>query len=117
VMFLVGLPLAVAVILIFSAGIEIYAEVLALILIQVASVLAAGYADGKGIVEGADTVQFLENTKLCEESTVYQWVYVAKFSEVTIFMNTHDKRLCFTDVKNQVLISRARSEARIGARK
>ncbi len=33
-------------------------------------------------------------------------VYVAKLFEVTAFMKANDKRLCFTDEVNQILISR-----------
>ncbi|WP_238909162.1 hypothetical protein [Achromobacter ruhlandii] len=82
----------------------------AIAILQGATFLAAGYADGKTIYQGADNVFFLEDKTLCDKSSPRDWVYVASLGGRSIFMNTIDKRLCFTDVKNYVLISRVRRE-------
>ncbi|MNK94832.1 hypothetical protein D3C87_1150480 [compost metagenome] len=78
--------------------------------LQGATFLAAGYADGKTIYMGADNVHFLEDKTLCDKTSPRDWVHVASLSGRSIFMNAIDNRLCFTDAKNYVLISRVRRE-------
>ena len=51
-------------------------------------------------------VHFLDNRELCEKEGNAQWVFLGHFSNSSIFMNTADKRLCFTDAKNYRLVSR-----------
>lgn len=85
-------------------------QILSLIALQGATMLAAGYSDGKGTYEGADTVFFLENRALCDGYSPRDWVHIATLGERSIFMNTIDKRLCFTNETDFVLISRKRSE-------
>ncbi|WP_310631483.1 hypothetical protein [Paraburkholderia sp.] len=86
-------------------------QLAALFLAQIAVISAAGYADGKSIYAGADEVYFLENKDLCGSIGNGSWVYVARLSATTVFMNTSDKRLCFTDEKKYRLISRVRLES------
>jgi len=87
-----------------------YAQVLALAAVQGATMLAAGYSDGKQIYEGTDTVFFLENRGLCDGYSPRDWVHVATLDERSIFLNTIDKRICFTNETDFVLVSRKRSE-------
>ncbi|WP_150302906.1 hypothetical protein [Pseudomonas saliphila] len=68
----------------------------ALILMQLAGTVAAGYSDGKAIFNGAANTFFLENKNLCEPEGARDWVYLGKFSSRVFFMNTIDKRLCIT---------------------
>lgn len=81
---------------------------LALVLIQLAGTISAGYQDGKGIFNGATHVYFLDNKDLCEQEGVgiREWVYLGKFSTRTFFLNTIDKRLCITEVGSYKLSSR-----------
>lgn len=85
-------------------------QILALAAVQGATMLAAGYSDGKGIYEGAPTVFFLENRALCDGYSPREWLHVATLGERSIFMNTIDKRICFTNETDFVLVSRKRSE-------
>lgn len=87
-----------------------YLQILALTAVQGATMLAAGYSDGKGIYEGSDTVFFLENRGLCDGYSPREWIHVASLGERSIFMNTIDKRICFTGESDFVLVSRKRSE-------
>ena len=82
----------------------------ALILIQLAATVSAGYSDGKAIFNGAANVFFLDNKNLCEPGGIRDWVYLGKFSSKTFFMNTIDKRLCVTDSGSFNLISRKFAE-------
>jgi hypothetical protein len=54
----------------------------------------------------AEEVHFLDNRELCEKEGNAQWVFLGHFSNSSIFMNTADKRLCFTDAKNYRLVAR-----------
>ena len=80
--------------------------VLGLVLAQMCAVLAIGYSHGKTVFNGAEEVHFLDNRELCEKEGNAQWVFLGHFSNSSIFMNTADKRLCFTDAKNYRLVSR-----------
>ncbi len=82
----------------------------ALILMQLAGTISAGYSDGKAIFNGAENVFFLEDKHLCDPGAVRDWVYLGKFSSETFFMNTIDKRLCLTDASSFRLTSRRFSE-------
>lgn len=70
------------------------------------AVLAIGHSHGKTVFNGAEEVHFLDNRELCEKEGDAQWVFLGYFSNSSIFMNTADKRLCFTDAKNYRLVSR-----------
>jgi TRAP-type C4-dicarboxylate transport system permease small subunit len=85
-------------------------QIAALVLLQSASSMAAGYGDGKAVYNGAMNVHFLENKELCEPGGVRDWVLLGTFSDQTFFMNTIDKRLCLTDEKKIRLISRQLKE-------
>ena len=61
---------------------------------------------GKTVFNGAEEVHFPDNRELCEKEGNAQWVFLGHFSNSSIFMNTADKRLCFTDAKNYRLVSR-----------
>lgn len=108
--------LAIAALLFFAgAGLAIYSyravaglrgQIAALILVQCAVSMAAGYSDGKTVYNGAEQVYFLENKELCESGGVRDWVLLGAFGSQTFFMNSIDKRLCLTDQKNLRLISR-----------
>jgi hypothetical protein len=87
-----------------------HGHIAALVLVQSASTMAAGYADGKAIYNGAAEVHFLENRELCETGGLRQWIYLGRYNSDTIFMNSIDKRLCFTTEKNIRLVSRVVSE-------
>lgn len=82
----------------------------ALVLMQLAGTVSAGYLDGKTIFNGADHVFFLDSKDLCEPYGVRDWVYLGKFSTKTFFMNTIDKRLCITDAGSYKLSSRKLAE-------
>ena len=81
--------------------------VVALGVFQCAAVLAAGYKDGKAIYNGALEVHFLETKELCEKNSERSWVLVGRFTEVAVFMDTLDKRLCVTAEKSYRLRPRA----------
>ena len=108
--------LAIAALLFFvGAGLAIYScraeaglrgQIAALVLVQSAVSMAAGYSDGKAVYNGAVQVHFLENKELCESGGVRDWVLLGAFGGQTFFMNTIDKRLCLTDQKNLRLVSR-----------
>lgn len=85
-------------------------QALALILIQTAIAMSAGYHDGKTIYTGAVQVYFLDNKEVCETGGVRDWVYLGKYTDHTLFLNTIDKRLCLSGEKNFKLVSRKFSE-------
>lgn len=80
--------------------------VLAIVIAQICTVLAAGYNHGKTIFNGALEVHFLDNNEVCEKEGNTPWIFLGRFSNSSIFMNAIDKRLCFTDAKNYRLVSR-----------
>ena len=88
----------------------VHVQIAALVLLQSAASMAAGYSDGKAVYNGALQVQFLENKELCEPGKVSDWVYLGAFGDQTFFMNTIDKRLCLTDEKKIRLVSRQQKE-------
>lgn len=98
-----------------GAGLAIYSfralpwlplQITALVLVQAAVSMIAGYKDGKTVYNGAQQVYFLENKEVCEKDGVRDWLHLGTFSSQTFFMNTIDKRLCITDQKNLLLVSR-----------
>lgn len=91
---------------------ELPVQIFALVLAQSSAAMAAGYADGKSVYNGALQVHFLENRELCEQEGVRDWVFLGAFSGQTFFMNTIDKRLCITDEKKLRLVSRQVREQR-----
>lgn len=91
---------------IFRSSSTMQLKVSALVLVQAAVSMSAGYSDGKAIYNGAAQVYFLENKELCEPSGIRDWVYLGKFGEQAFFMNTIDKRLCITGEKSYKLVSR-----------
>jgi hypothetical protein len=91
---------------IYRSPSTIYLRIFALVIVQTAVALAAGYSDGKAIYNGAVQTHFLANKELCEPAGVRDWVYLGKFSDQTFFMNTIDKHLCITGEKNFKLVSR-----------
>jgi hypothetical protein len=95
---------------IYRSASTIYSQVLALVLVQVSIAVAAGYSDGKAVYNGAANVFFLDNKDLCEPGGMRDWVYLGKFTDHTLFMNTIDKRLCLTEQKNLKLVSRKLKE-------
>jgi len=82
-------------------------------MLQLAAALAAGYADGKGIYLGAGNTFFLENAAACEPHPVRNWVYLGRFDDETIFMNTIEKRLCILQNPQITLIPRSLADKRI----
>lgn len=82
----------------------------ALVLMQLAGTVSAGYRDGKAVFNGAANVFFLDNKEICEPNGVRDWVYLGRFSTKSFFMNTIDKRLCITDVGSYKLMSRKFAE-------
>ncbi len=91
---------------IFRYSSTIHLKVFALVLVQTAVSMSAGYSDGKAIYNGAAQVYFLGNKELCEPGGIRDWVYLGKFGEQAFFMNTIDKRLCITGEKGYKLVSR-----------
>ena len=91
---------------IFRSSSTMQLKVFALVLVQAAVSMSAGYSDGKAIYNGAAEVYFLGNKELCEPGGVRDWVYLGKFGEQAFFMNTIDKRLCITGEKGYKLVSR-----------
>lgn len=88
----------------------LHVQIAALVLLQSAVSMAAGYSDGKAVYNGALQVHFLENKELCEAVGVRDWVLLGAFGDQTFFMNTIDKRLCLTDEKKIRLTSRQQKE-------
>jgi hypothetical protein len=84
--------------------------ILALALAQSGAVVAAGYKDGKTVFNGAAEVHFLDNQEICEKDGKQRWVFLGHFANLSIFMNTIDKRLCITEEKNYRLDYRKISE-------
>lgn len=104
---------------VIGAGLAIYSyfalawlpiEISALVLVQASVSMIAGYKDGKIVYNGAQNVYYLENKDVCEKDGVRDWVHLGTFSSQTFFMNTIDKRLCITDQKNLLLVSRKARE-------
>lgn len=91
---------------IFRSTSTMQLKVFALILVQTAVSMSAGYSDGKAIYNGAAQVYFLGNKELCEPGGVRDWVYLGMFGDQAFFMNTIDKRLCITAEKGYKLVSR-----------
>lgn len=84
----------------------VHSLVLSLALVQSSAVLAAGYKDGKTIYNGATEVHYLDTREVCEKEGTQPWVFVGRFSDVSIFMNAIDKRLCITGEKTYRLVPR-----------
>ncbi len=80
--------------------------ILAVALAQSSTVVAAGYKDGKILFNGAAEVHFLDNREVCEKEGRERWVFLARFSNSSIFIHAIDKRLCITEEKNYRLVSR-----------
>ncbi|WP_404301141.1 hypothetical protein [Alicycliphilus denitrificans] len=76
---------------------SIFTCVAALVLMQLAGTVSAGYRDGKAVFNGAANVFFLDNKDICEPNGIIDWVYLGKFSTKSFFLNTIDKRLCITE--------------------
>lgn len=91
---------------IFKSSSTMQLKVFALVLVQAAVSMSAGYSDGKAIYNGAAQVYFLGNKDLCEPGGVRDWVYLGKLGDQAFFMNTIDKRLCITAEKSYKLVSR-----------
>lgn len=91
---------------IFKSSSPIQLKVFALVLVQVAVSMSAGYSDGKAIYNGAEQVYFLVNKELCDPGGVRDWVYLGKFGDQAFFMNSIDKQLCITAEKGYKLVSR-----------
>jgi hypothetical protein len=91
---------------IFKSSSPMQLKVFALILVQTAVSMSAGYSDGKVIYNGAVQVYYLGNKELCDPGGVQDWVYLNKFGEQAFFLNTIDKRLCITSEKDYKLVSR-----------
>ncbi len=72
--------------------------------------MIAGYKDGKTVYNGAQNVYYLENKEICEKDSARDWVHLGTFNSQTFFMNTIDKRLCITDQKNLLMVSRKMKE-------
>ncbi len=89
---------------------SIFTCVAALVLMQLACTVSAGYRDGKAVFNGAANVFFLDNKEVCEPNGVRDWVYLGKFSTKSFFMNTIDKRLCITEAGSYKLSSRKFAE-------
>lgn len=82
----------------------------ALILMQLAVTISAGYRDGKVIFNGADNVFLLSNKEICDPDDPRDWVYLGRYSSKSFFLNTIDKRICITEADSIKLISRKFSE-------
>ena len=89
---------------------SIFACATALVLMQLAGTVSAGYRDGKAVFNGSANVFFLDNKEICEQNEVRDWIYLGKFSTKSFFLNTIDKRLCITDVGSYKLSSRKFTE-------
>ena len=79
---------------------------LSIMLSQLAVVVAAGYADGKTLYNGADPAYFLQQRELCAPPNYGNWVYLGKGGETVFFMNTKDKSICILDSLRFNLVSR-----------
>lgn len=111
--------LIAALLFIIGAGLAIYSysslawlplEISALVLVQASVSMIAGYKDGKTVYNGAQNVYYLENKEICEKDSARDWVHLGTFNSQTFFMNTIDKRLCITDQKNLLMVSRKMKE-------
>jgi hypothetical protein len=87
-------------------------EIAAVVLLQLAAALAAGYADGKATYVGSEKTFFLENSKLCEPKPVRDWVYLGRYGTHTLFMNTIEKRICVLNNAQFTLIPRSLADHR-----
>lgn len=85
-------------------------QVAALLLVQAANSMSAGYTDGKMIFNGADRVFLLENKELCDAKDVRDWVFIGAAGDRSFFMNTMDKRLCLTAERNYRLVPKKYTE-------
>lgn len=103
ILFLSSLVLAIH---IYKSGASVAIQALALILIQTALSMSAGYSDGKGIYNGVAESYSLDNNEICSSNSVDNWVYLGKYSDHTFFIHSEDKRLCLSEVKNLKLESR-----------
>jgi hypothetical protein len=79
---------------------------MSILLSQLAVVIAAGYADGKALYNGADQAYFLQERQLCAPPDYGNWVYLGKGGATVFFMNTKDKRICISDSLRFNLVNR-----------
>ncbi|MFG0714504.1 hypothetical protein ACF8O9_16890 [Stenotrophomonas geniculata] len=84
--------------------------VTALVMMQLALTVSAGYRDGKTVFNGADNVFMLDNKEICDPLDPRGWVYLGRYSDKSFFMNTIDKRICITKSDSIKLSSRKFSE-------
>lgn len=77
-----------------------------LLLVQLSTVMCAGYRDGKATFSGAQNIYFLENKTLCGKDSLHDWVYLSQYSQLSFFMNTIDKKICILKESNIILIPR-----------
>jgi len=87
-------------------------QIASVALLQLATALAAGYADGKALYLGANPAFFLENATACEPKPLRDWVYLGKFDAQTIFMNTIEKRVCVLENAQYTLVPRSLADKR-----
>ncbi len=105
-MFLMAIALTV---LSLRKSIPIFFQTMALIMLQIAEVMSAGYGDGKAIYNGGENVLF-ETSGVCNNALPGSWVYLDRFGSEVLFLNTYSKTICVRDKPDFDLIPRKRVE-------